>query len=51
MGGSSYCIRVAARLLVIQSDHAKCVVLSACYTETQAEATVRHIKDYDRGIE
>ena len=32
-----------ARLFALCSDHVKCVVLNACYAETQAEAIVRHI--------
>jgi hypothetical protein len=38
-----------ARLFSLCSDHVKCVVLNACYAETQAEAIVRHI-DYVIGM-
>ncbi len=38
-----------ARLFARCSDHLRCVVLNACYAETQAEAIVRHI-DYVIGM-
>ena len=38
-----------ARLFALCSDHVKCVVLNACYAETQAEAIVWHI-DYVIGM-